>query len=66
MTVLGWMQQPAVQPGGNMKWWISSWEQPRNRSRSDAVPSSVVNTYSLSMRTQGNCCHCRAISSLRR
>jgi hypothetical protein len=40
--------------------------RPANRSRSDCSPSSVSKTYSLPMRTHGNCCRRRASSSLRR
>src|SRR5687767_8966560 len=49
-----------------MKWYTRSCERPRKRSASDALPSSVSNRYSLSIRTHGNSCRRRARSSLRR
>src|SRR5439155_1750944 len=58
--------QPAVYSGPNMKWYIRSCERPRNRSASEAPPSSVSNRYSLSTRTHGSSCRRRASSSLRR
>src|SRR5262250_3325399 len=41
-------------------------ERPRNRSARDALPSSVSNRYSLSIRTHGSSCRRRTSSSLRR
>src|SRR5882672_11116423 len=49
-----------------MKWYTRSCERPRNRSASEALPSSVSNVYFLSIRTHGSSCRCRASSSLRR
>src|SRR5215212_11135299 len=49
-----------------MKWYIRSWERPRNRSASDALPSSVWNSYSLSIRTHGSSRRRRVTSSPRR
>src|SRR6266568_79321 len=57
---------PALYSGPNMKWYTRSCERPLNRSARDAVPSSVSNRYSLSMRTQGSSCRCCASSSPRR
>src|SRR5262245_28135192 len=45
---------------------MSSCERPLKRSARDAVPSSVSNRYSLSIRTQGRPWRHRASSSLRR
>src|SRR6266545_5495245 len=45
---------------------MRSCERPWKRSASEALPSSVSNRYSLSIRTHGNSCRCRASSSLRR
>src|SRR5215218_9796480 len=44
---------------------MRSCERPRKRSASEALPSSVSNRYSLSMRTHGSSCRRRASSSLR-
>src|ERR1019366_8180872 len=44
---------------------MRSCERPRKRSARDSVPSSVSRRYSLSIRTQGSSCRCRASSSLR-
>src|SRR6266568_3062297 len=44
---------------------MRSCERPRKRSASEALPSSVSNRYSLSIRTHGNSCRRRASSSLR-
>src|SRR5215472_8751750 len=41
-------------------------ERPWKRSASEALPSSVSNRYSLSIRTHGSSCRRRASSSLRR
>src|SRR5713101_3660653 len=49
-----------------MKWYTRSCERPRKRSASEALPSSVSNRYSLSIRTHGSSCRRRASSSLRR
>src|ERR687888_769012 len=49
-----------------MKWYTRSWERPRKRSASEALPSSVSNRYSLSIRTHGSSCRRRASSSPRR
>src|SRR5881398_3111529 len=49
-----------------MKWYTRSCERRRKRSVSEALPSSVSNRYSLSIRTHGSSCRCRASSSLRR
>src|SRR4029077_7557663 len=49
-----------------MKWKTRSCERPRKRSASEALPASVSNRYSLSIRTHGSSCRCRASSSLRR
>src|SRR5437667_662955 len=49
-----------------MKWWTRSCERRRKRSASEALPSSVWNRYSLSIRTHGSSCRRRASSSLRR
>src|SRR5260370_3937022 len=49
-----------------MKWETRSCERPRKRSASEALPSSVSNRYSLSIRTHGSSCRRRASSSLRR
>src|SRR5437763_4259120 len=45
---------------------MMSCERPRKRSASEALPSSVSNRYSLSIRTQGSSCRRRLSSSLRR
>src|SRR5437879_5615094 len=45
---------------------MRSCERPRKRSASEALPSSVSNRYSLSIRTHGSSCRRRASSSLRR
>src|SRR5262247_297293 len=45
---------------------MRSCERPRKRSASEALPSSVSNRYSLSTRTHGSSCRCRASSSPRR
>src|SRR5438309_7042596 len=45
---------------------MRSCERPRKRSGSEAFPSSVSNRYSLSIRTHGSSCRCRASSSPRR
>src|SRR5262245_49864516 len=45
---------------------MRSCERPRNKSASEALPSSVSNRYFLSMRTHGSSCRRRASSSLRR
>src|SRR6266581_3189189 len=45
---------------------MRSCERPRKRSFSEALPSSVSNRYSLSIRTHGRSCRRRASSSLRR
>src|SRR5205809_344142 len=45
---------------------MRSCERPRKRSASEALPSSVSNRYSLSIRTHGSSCLRRASSSLRR
>src|SRR5580765_1514706 len=45
---------------------MRSCERPRKRSFSEALPSSVSNRYSLSIRTHGSFCRRRASSSLRR
>src|SRR4030095_1448221 len=45
---------------------MRSCERPRKRSFSEALPSSVSNRYSLSIRTHGSSCRRRASSSLRR
>src|SRR6202049_1774196 len=45
---------------------MRSCERPRKRSASEALPSSVSNLYSLSIRTHGSSCRRRASSSLRR
>src|SRR6058998_2865551 len=45
---------------------MRSCERPRKRSASEALPSSISNRYSLSIRTHGNSCRRRASSSLRR
>src|SRR5712691_1166738 len=45
---------------------MRSCERPLKRSAREAVASSVSKRYSLSIRTQGNSCRCRASSSLRR
>src|ERR1700719_2604611 len=49
-----------------MKWYTRSCERPLKRSASEALPSSVSNRYSLSIRTHGNSCRRFASSSLRR
>src|ERR1700719_1826884 len=49
-----------------MKWYTRSCDRPRKRSASEALPSSVSNRYSLSIRTHGSSCRRRASSSLRR
>src|SRR5438445_261946 len=49
-----------------MKWQTRSCERPRKRSASEALPSSVSNRYSLSIRTHGSSCRRRASSTLRR
>src|SRR6266403_583394 len=49
-----------------MKWYTRSCERPLKRAASEALPSSVSNRYSLSIRTQGNSCRRRLSSSLRR
>src|SRR5882672_3421759 len=49
-----------------MKWYTRSCERPLKRSASEALPSSVSNRYSLSIRTHGSSCRRRASSSLRR
>src|SRR5438552_15396893 len=49
-----------------MEWETRSCERPRKRSASEALPSSVSNRYSLSIRTHGSSCRRRASSSLRR
>src|ERR1700719_1209786 len=45
---------------------MRSCDRPRKRSASEALPSSVSNRYSLSIRTHGSSCRRRASSSLRR
>src|SRR5882762_2674991 len=45
---------------------MRSCERPRNRSASEALPSSVSNLYFLSIRTHGSSCRRRVSSSLRR
>src|ERR1700730_2972623 len=45
---------------------MRSCDRPRKRSVRDAVPSSDSKRYSLSIRTQGSSCRCRASSSPRR
>src|SRR6184192_1524099 len=45
---------------------MRSCERPLKRSASEALPSSVSNRYSLSIRTHGSSCRRRASSSLRR
>src|SRR6266571_2328004 len=45
---------------------MRSCERPRKRSGSEALPSSVSNRYSLSIRTHGSSCRRRARSWLRR
>src|SRR5438445_7122248 len=45
---------------------MRSCERPRKRSASEALPLSVSNRYSLSIRTHGSSCRRRASSSLRR
>src|SRR2546422_1413566 len=45
---------------------MSSCERPLKRSASEALPASVSNRYSLSIRTHGSSCRRRATSSLRR
>src|SRR2546427_2772514 len=45
---------------------MRSCERPRKRSASEALPASVSNRYSLSIRTHGSSCRRRASSSLRR
>src|ERR687892_555776 len=45
---------------------MRSCERPRKRSASEALPSSVSNRYSLSIRSHGSSCRRRATSSLRR
>src|ERR671919_252274 len=45
---------------------MRSCERPRKRSASEALPSSVSNRYSLSIRTHGSFWRCRATLSLRR
>src|SRR5262245_12303994 len=42
---------------------MRSCERPRKRSASEALPSSVSNRYSLSIRTHGSACRRRASSS---
>src|SRR5688572_31141891 len=49
-----------------MNWYSSSCERPSKRSASEALPLSVSNRYSLSIRTRGSSCRRRASSSLRR
>src|SRR5438445_9579521 len=49
-----------------MKWQTRSCERPRKRSAREALPLSVSNRYSLSIRTHGSSCRRRASSSLRR
>src|SRR5437773_9819699 len=44
---------------------MRSCERPRKRSASEALPSSVSNSYFLSIRTHGSSCRRRASSSLR-
>src|SRR6266540_3096976 len=45
---------------------MRSCQRPRKRAASEALPSSVSNRYSLSIRTHGSSCRRRASSSLRR
>jgi hypothetical protein len=52
--------------GPELKWWTRSCERSRNRSASEALPSSVSNRDAVSIRSHGSSCRRRASSSLRR